>query len=97
MIFQRDPNCPPSRGALFRWTSFVLNQLLVGLEGSSRRRVQMLEAHAARRKHEQVLLKMKELRESLARDREERLADKDQVENREGLLLKEPEHTQRAC
>ena len=92
MIFQRDPNRRPSRDTTFRWTKSVLNQLLAGLEGSSRRRVQMLEAHAALREHEQMLLKMKETPESRARDCDEHLAGEDQVENREGTLSKEPEH-----
>jgi hypothetical protein len=93
MIFQRDPNPRPSPDTLFQWTRSVLIQLLAGLEGSSRYRVQMLEAHAAQREHEQMLLKLKETPEppeSRARDREERLAGKDQ--NREGALSKEPEH-----
>jgi hypothetical protein len=68
------------------------NQLLAGLEGSSRYRVQMLEAHAALREHEQMLLKLKETPKSRARDREEHLAGEDQIENREGALSKEPEH-----
>jgi hypothetical protein len=93
MIFQRDPNPRPSRDTMFRWTKSVLDQLMAGLEGSSRRRVQMLEAQAALREHEQMLLKLKETPELSAGDCEEQLAGEDQIENREGTRSKELEHT----
>jgi hypothetical protein len=92
MTFRHDPIRRPSRDTLLRWSRSVMYQLFVGLEGSTRRRVQMLAAHASLRGHKQMLLKMKEARESLARDREELLANKDQIGDREGALSKETEH-----
>ena len=91
MTFQHDPIHCHGRNTLLRWFTSVLYQLLAGLEGSGRRRVQMLAARTSRREHK-MRLKMKETQESLARDREERLANEDRIEDRESALSKETEH-----
>lgn len=92
MTRKLDLNRRPNRNTLFRSSRSVLYQLLAGLEGSARRRVQTLAANAALREHKQMLLKMNEALKSLARDREERLAGKERIENREAALSKETEH-----
>jgi hypothetical protein len=92
MTFQHDPNGRLRRDTHFPWIRSVFYQLLSGLEGSTRRRVQMLAARASVREHKQILPKIGEARGSLARDREEPLANKDRIEIREGAPSNETEH-----
>jgi hypothetical protein len=92
MTFQHDPNRRLSRDTLLQWIKSVFYQLLAGLEGSTRRRVQMLAARASVPQHKQMLLKIGEARGSMARDREEPLANKDRIEIRESASSNETEH-----